>query len=342
MVTTRDEILALLSGQRLARLPVFGGLPSLTRTGLDAAGVAYGAAHTDAGHMARAAASTAEVFGYEAAVVPHDMCVEAEALGAGVDFQTSAEGFGAPLVTAPLSLDVVPPLLHDPSQLVAAGRVPLVLDALRELRARVGQQVAIGAWVPGPFTLGWQLYGIEGWMEIVTDPGLLAPRLALLGDALAHVGAAYRAAGADYLTIHEMGGSPQVVGPRVFRARVKPAVARLVAQLPAPVVLSVCGNTNAVVEDLAACGAAALNLDHTNDLARTRATLGPVPVLLGNFDPVGVLSQGTPELVADTVRAIAAAGADAVWPGCDLWPELPVANFRALMQTAAACQPRPG
>jgi [methyl-Co(III) methanol-specific corrinoid protein]:coenzyme M methyltransferase len=301
MLATRHEIIALLGGKRPPRLPVFGGLPSLTRTGLDAAGLTYASVHTDAERMARAAASTAEVFGYEAMVVPHDMCVEAEALGARVDFHDDSAGFSAPIVSGPLAIGNLPPRLHAPDELARAGRVPLVVDALRRLKAGPGQQLALAAWVPGPFTLGW---------------------------------AAYRAAGADYLTIHEMGGSPQVIGPRVFRARVKPALARLIAQLPKPVVLSVCGNTNAVVQDLAACGAQALNLDHLNDLARTRQQLGPAPILLGNFDPVGVLSQGAPELVTETVRGIAEAGADAVWPGCDLWPDIPPENFRALVEAA--------
>ena len=339
MMSSRDEVLGLLAGQRPDRLPVFGGLPSLTRTGLERAGVAYREAHTDAGRMARAAASTSEAFGYEAAVAPHDMCVEAEALGAAIDLHGEVGGFGAPLVTMPLAVDVVPALLSQPGQIAQAGRVPLVVQALRRLKDEVGQRLAIGAWVPGPFTLGWQLYGIEGWMEIVTDPAVLEPRLAALAVALAQVGRAYREAGADYLTIHEMGGSPQVVGPRTFRRWVKPALMGLIGALPHPVVLSVCGDTNAVVDDLAECGAAALNLDHRNDLARTRQILGPEPILLGNFDPVGVLSQGTPPTVAETVRGLAAAGADAVWPGCDLWPDIPEANFRALMETAAAVRP---
>jgi [methyl-Co(III) methanol-specific corrinoid protein]:coenzyme M methyltransferase len=338
MAASRHEIIALLAGERPARLPVFGGLPSLTRAGLETAGVAYAQAHTDAELMARAAASTAEVFDYEAVVVPHDMCVEAEALGAAADFHDESAGFSAPSVTGPLAMGDVPALLHAPAELAGAGRVPLVVDAIRRLKAGPGRHLAVGAWVPGPFTLGWQLYGIDGWMEIVTDPEALGPRLELLVDAVAIVAAAYRTAGADYLTIHEMGGSPQVIGPRVFRARVKPALTRLIAQLPRPVVLSVCGNTNAVVEDLAACGAAALNLDHLNELGRTRQQLGPEAILLGNFDPVGVLSQGTPELVAETVRGIAEAGADAVWPGCDLWPDIPPENFRALVE--AARQPR--
>ena len=98
--------------------------------------------------------------------------------------------------------------------------------------------------------------------------------------------------------------------------------------------VSVCGDTNAVVDDLLACGAAGLNVDQRNQLARTRALAGRRALLFGNLDPVAVLSQGTPDEVADEVRRIALAGADAVWPGCDMWPDIPEANFRALMDSA--------
>lgn len=337
-MTDRSDVLALLAGFRSDRLLVFGGLPSLTHTGLEAVGIKYADTHRDPQLMARAAGSTVELFGYGAAVAPHDMCVEAEALGATVDFREGELGYGPPLVAHSLPMEAIPTLLKEPERVAQAGRVPMVITALKLLKERFHDHTAIAAWVPGPFTLGWQLYGIDGWMEIVTDLELLGPRLALLTEALVQVAMAYRAAGADFLTIHEMGGSPQVIGPRAFRARVKPALAQLISQVPGPVVLSVCGDTNAVVEDLAACGAAALNLDHRNDLARTRQVLGPKPILLGNYDPVGVLSQGTPETVAETVRLIAAAGADAIWPGCDLWPDIPEANFRALMETAADCR----
>jgi [methyl-Co(III) methanol-specific corrinoid protein]:coenzyme M methyltransferase len=338
-MTVREQVLALLAGDPPGRLLVFGGLPSLTRTGLEAADLAFAEVHRDADGMARAAASTAAAFGYGSAVVPHDMCVEAEALGAGIDFREGEGGFGPPLVARPLGLDEVPSLLREPAGVSEAGRVPLVCEAIRELRRHREGTAAVGAWVPGPFTLGWQLYGMEGWMELVVEPERLALRLALLAVVLARVAAAYRAAGADFLTIHEMGGSPQVIGPRAFRRQVVPALQRLIGLLPAPVVLSVCGDTNAVIGELAACGAAALNVDHRNDLARTRSILGPGPLLFGNLDPVGVLAQGTPEHVAETVGAIAAAGADALWPGCDLWPDIPEANFRALMEAAARCRP---
>ena len=334
MPSPRDDVLNLLAGRPIGRLPVFGGLPSLTDSGLKTAGLRLADTHTDAALMACAAATTFELFGYESAVVPFDLCVEAEALGAGIDYQADVEGFLAPVVSQPLPVGRLRPGGPELAVLHTSGRLPLVAEALRRLKAGVGQQVAIGAWLPGPFTLSWQLFGAEAWLAATVEGDGIAEWLAAVADALGRVGRCYREAGADYLTVHDMGGSPQVVGPRSFRRWVKPALARLCAALPGPVVLSVCGDTNAVVEDLLACGATGLNVDQRNHLAQTRATIGNRGLLLGNLDPVGVLSQGTPADVAEAVRRIARAGADAVWPGCDLWPEIPEANFRAMMDSA--------
>jgi [methyl-Co(III) methanol-specific corrinoid protein]:coenzyme M methyltransferase len=321
---SRADVLALLSGHSLNRLPVFSGLPSLTAGGLAQAGVRYAEAHHAPDLMARAAASTFERFGFEAAVVPFDLCVEAEALGGEVDFQEGSS-LMAPAVKTPLAAEA----LTWPEDVTRLGRLPMIAQALRTLSAGVGRQVAVGAWIPGPFTLAWQLFGTEAWLTAAGEV------LNGLADLLAKVGRHYREAGADFLTVHEMGGSPQAVGPRLFRALVQPALARLMSALPHPNVLSMCGDTNAVVPDLAACKADALHVDQRNQVDRTRAALGPGAVLLGNVDPVAVLSEGTPETVAEAVRAAQAAGVNAIWPGCDLWPQTPDANIRALVETVS-------
>ena len=330
MPRSRDDTLAILRGEHVARLPVFSGLPSLTASGLNAAGVRYSESHTDAAKMAAAAASTFELFGFESAVVPFDLCVEAEALGCGVDFQTDVDIFLAPVVDKPI--DNLAEVSFD-SASQGWGRIPLVADAIQRLKAGVGREIAIGAWVPGPFTLAWQLFGADAWLSALQDAEQAARTLESLAGFLAQVAAKYGEAGADLITVHEMGGSSQVTGPGRFLTLVKPALSKLLAAIESPKVLSVCGDTNAVVHDLAACGADALSVDERNDLARTRRLLGSDAILLGNLDPVGVLSQGTPARVAQTVAAIAQAGANAIWPGCDLYPEIPDENMRALMES---------
>src|SRR5512135_3636364 len=100
---SRDETLAVLRGESIPRLPVFSGLPSLTSAGLHAAGICYSEAHTDPAKMALAAASTYALCGFESAVVPFDLCVEAEALGCSVDFHTDVDLFLPPVIASPLS-----------------------------------------------------------------------------------------------------------------------------------------------------------------------------------------------------------------------------------------------
>ena len=352
MSRSRDETLALLRGQPLSRIPVFSGLPSLTAIGLDRAGVRYAEAYTDAAKMTLAAATTFEAFAFESAVVPFDLCVEAEALGCRVDYHADAdahplspalgEGPGVreswlpPVVSESLPIGWIDrPAAHFvPEQAGRAGRIPLVAEAIRRLKTGVGREVAIGAWIPGPFTLAWQLFGTDAWLASLREAAPVARLLNVLTEFLTRVAVHYREAGADFITVHEMGGSPQAIGPTRFRALVTPALAQLMRRLPSPKVLSVCGDTNAILTDLTACGADALSVDQRNDLARTRRVLGPKAILLGNFDPVATLSLGTPQSIAGVVAACAAAGVNAIWPGCDLWPDVPEANLRALIDAA--------
>ncbi len=336
MPPSRDDTLAVLHGRSIPRIPVFSGLPSLTASGLEAAGIRYSEAHTNAAKMAAAAASTFELCGFESAVVPFDLCVEAEALGCHVDFQTDLDIFMPPVVDVPLAWEGGQVRFSEERS--RAGRIPLVADAIRRLKKGVGREIAIGAWVPGPFTLAWQLFGADGWLSGVENRALAREILDNAAHFLANVAQTYTRAGADFLTVHEMGGSPQVVGAETFHTLVKPALVQLFAQVPSPTVLSICGDTNAIVSDLADCGADALSFDQRNDIARSRRIL-PQAVLLGNLDPVRVLSQGTADDVNRAARQAVTAGVNAIWPGCDLAPEIPDENLLALMSGAGLRPP---
>ncbi len=333
MSNARDEILSLLNGKRLHRLPTFGVLPSLTAAGIKSIGARYSDLHTDAQKMARAAASTFRLYGFESAVVPFDLCVEAEALGCAVDFQTDVDAFLAPVVSQPLDFDEYS--IQFSSEMKNAGRIPMVAEAIRLLK-RDWSEVAIDAWIPGPFTLAWQMFSGAVWLTSLDKTIEIKAELENATDFLALVAQYYHNAGADFITVHEMGGSPQVIGAARFRALVQPALQNLFARLKPPHVLSICGDTNAIVRDLAACGASAINVDHRNDLARTRQILGPDAILLGNYDPIGVLSRGSAEDVARAVEKIARDGASAVVAGCDWHPDVPDENVRALVASSVS------
>jgi MtaA/CmuA family methyltransferase len=337
MQNHRTNILALFNNQKPEAPPLFSGLISVTEGGLASEGLQFHETHHDAAMMAHAAASTYRVSGFGSAVVPLDMYVEAERLGANVDFTQENEGAAYPRVTE-FRYDSVEIFFAETvlssGPALQAGRIPLVCEAIKLLKKDVGGEIAIGGYIPGPFTL---LSLLVETMELYTTmrrrPEEIHPALEITTGILAASGKAYHEAGADFLTIHEMGGSPGVLGPKRFESVVLPHLQALTSALPRPVVLSACGNTNGAMKLLAASDADALSVDQTNDLAKSREEL-PDVLLFGNLDPVRTIGHGTPDEITEAVSNVVRSGADAVWPGCDLYLGTPLENLRTLVDAS--------
>lgn len=344
----REEILTLLSGQKIGKIPAFSGLIHVTSAGIENEGLLFHEVHRDAGGMARAAASTFKLTGLPSAVAPLDMLVEAEALGAQVDFRENGE-YEFPRVKKFLfesgvqCLQTLERLTVDPKSgptgvlredfgVQSRGRVKLVCDAISMLKQDIGDEAVIGSLLPGPYTL--LLFLVEPaamFTEMKKDPQVILDALFHLSSFLSQVGQAYRDAGADFITIHDMGGSPAFIGPAKYEQFVFPAEKRLMENLPKPRVLSICGNTNKSMHLLAQTGADAISVDQTNDLTASRAELKDT-LLFGNIDPVATLWQGDEAQITEAVLRAKGSGADAIWPGCDLVPQTPLENIRTMMK----------
>jgi MtaA/CmuA family methyltransferase len=263
--------------------------------------------------------------------VPLDLYVEAEALGAEIDYRRNAH-YEFPTIKRAV-FQSAKEIQIEGLDLLKRGRLSLVCDAIRILKEDIGHQAVIGAWLPGPFTLMTLL--VEPavlFVEMKRQPETVHNSLEQLSALLSQVGQAYHSAGADFLTVHDMGGSPAFIGPARFEQFVLPALKDLIAGLPRPRVCSICGNTNASMPLIAEIGAEAISVDQTNDLAASRAVLGAKTLLFGNIDPVATLSLGSVSDVREAVARSRQAGADAVWPGCDLVLQSPLENIRALVE----------
>lgn len=319
--------------------PAFSGLIHVTSAGIESEGLSFPEAHRDAEKMAKAAASTFRLTGLPSAVAPLDMLVEAEALGAEIDFrengiyefpQVAKFSYNSTKELATESTLAWPPGQAKGTEILNKGRVKLVIEAIANLKNEIGEEAVIGGLIPGPYTL--LLFLVEPgalFTEMKREPQVVQNALFHLSSFLAQVGQAYRNAGADFITIHDMGGSPGFIGPPNYEQFVFPAEKRLIENLPKPRVLSVCGNTNKSMHLLAQTGADAISVDQTNDLAASRGTLKDT-LLFGNIDPVATLWQGNKEQIMESVVRAKDAGVDAIWPGCDLVPQSPLENIRAM------------
>jgi MtaA/CmuA family methyltransferase len=210
------------------------------------------------------------------------------------------------------------------------GRIKLVCEAIRLLKEDVGNDVVISGVIPGPYTL--LLLVVEAgrmFVEMKKEPAAITEALDHLVSLLAQVGVDYRDAGTDFVTIHDMGGSPAFIGPARYEQFVLPAEKLLIEKLPKPRVLSVCGNVTSSLHLLAQTGADAISIDQTVDLAAARLALKDT-LLFGNIDPVATLYRGDSAEVVESVLSAKKAGVDAVWPGCDLIVQTPIQNIQAM------------
>ncbi|HXX57324.1 MAG TPA: uroporphyrinogen decarboxylase family protein [Thermodesulfovibrionales bacterium] len=334
-LTPRERILKFLKGEKVDRPPIFSGMGNVIKPVLDKYGIVFSRVHRDPELMAKAAAGMYREFGYECAVVPFDLGVEAEALGAKMNFYDDVEGLLYPTIKEKCVKEVED--VQVPEDLENAGRIPVVTGAIKALRRELGKEVAIGAYVLGPFTLAGQVKELDAlFEESFLEPEKTDRLLAKLSEFIVRVFKIYRDAGADYFTLREMGGTSDVMSPKSFKSLIKPHLVRILSEMPRPSILHICGDTNAIVADMAECGADAVSVDQKNCMAETRQKLGPKAMILGNFDPIKVLHKGDVKDVGPAVLESLKGGASAVWPGCDLWPEVPKENMEALMTALKA------
>lgn len=329
----RDEILKLLNGETISSAPSFSGLIHVTAEGLASEDLALHEVHHDAKKMAQAAAGTFKLTGMPSAALPLDLCSPAEALGAELIFYNDEE-MQFPQVRKLLfqsTREILDSRGLESSEAVSRGRIGLICESIKMVKDDIGGQAVISGILPGPYTLLIYICKAQNlFREMKDEPETVHRALTLLADFLAGIGKAYREAGADFITVHDMGGSPGFIGPAKYEQFVFPAEKDLIEKLPKPRVLSVCGNASKSLHLLGGTGADAISVDQMTDLKAARKALKDV-MLFGNIDPVGTLHRGDGAQILEAVQRAKEAGVDAVWPGCDLVPQTPLENIRGML-----------
>ena len=326
----REELLSLLAGQKPEMVPAFSGLIHVTAEGLANDGLTLYETHHNAQELAKAAASTFRLTGMPSAALPLDLGAPAEALGTELNYyKDNKYQFPQPAKSLFASTKYLNTAYFQSADFSTKGRLSVIGEAIQLLAHDIGTDVVISGIIPGPYTL--LLYLIEPgglFTEMKREPDSIHAALRNLSSFLVQIAHTYRDAGADFITVHEMGGSPGFIGPAKFEQFVFPAVKQLVAELPKPTVVSVCGNVSKSLHLLSEIGTNAISIDQTTPLHTARETLKDT-LLFGNLDPVETLWQGDENQITGSVQAAKEAGADAVWPGCDLVIQTPIQNLVA-------------
>ncbi|MBI5252706.1 MAG: uroporphyrinogen decarboxylase family protein [Desulfomonile tiedjei] len=330
-MTPRERVQKFFRREPVDAMPVFSGMGLVTIQAINKMGIRFAQVHGSADYLARSAMTSADLFGFDSVIVPYDMCTMAEAMGRGVTVYENAEGVLYPTVPDKwTSLDDVK--LEE--GWIDKARMPKVEEAFKILLKEANGKYAVGAWVLGPFTLGGQVIELDLLLKgAARDRARVEAFMDKMTDAVIDVAKRYQALGVDYMNVREMGSGTDLLSPRMWKQLIQPYLKRIFDELKSPKILHICGGTDLIVDLMNDCGADALSFDQKNNLVETRKKIGNDVILLGNFDPWDTLCQKEAADVPAVMKACIDAGVDAVWPGCDIWPEVKPENVAAWVNT---------
>lgn len=330
-LTGKERVVKMFKKEPIDRMPCFSGQGTVTVQAIEQMGTQFSKIHKDAGLMAGAALTSARMWGFDGVVIPFDMAAVAEAMGRGVSLYDATEGIIYPTVPNKWKdLDQI----KIPDNFMTQGRMPIIDKAFGCLK-KDAPDLAIGAWVLGPFTLGGQIMELDILLKGLKKnkekiEAFLSEMTRHTIDMCKH----YESLGVDFICVREMGSGTDLLSPRMWKTLIQPNLTKVFDAISIPSVNHICGSTDMIIEMMQECGADALSVDQKNNLVETRAKVGDDVLIFGNFDPYGTLTtlEDTSK-VADIIKKCIDQGVDSVWPGCDIWPDVRKENMETYVQT---------
>ncbi len=325
-MTSKERLRAVIEGWACDRPPV---TPIFMRWAAGFIGRSYRDYYLDGDVLVEAQLAVTRAFGIDQASAISDPWREAADFGMSFDYPE--DGVGIPRGVLLQTEEHVRNLR--PAAIRPGGRMAQRVSSVARFAKEVGRTHGVLGWVEGPLAEYADLRGLETALLDLMDTSEL---FLTAGEAILDTEAAFARAqveaGADMIGIGDAAAS--LIGPALYREFVLPLETRLVDAIHeagAAVKLHICGNTNLIVGMMAQTGADIVDLDWMVPIEKAREVVGPGVVLCGNFDPSGVLLQGTPESVAEAGRACLRAGGPrfVLMPGCEVPPATPEANIRA-------------
>jgi [methyl-Co(III) methanol-specific corrinoid protein]:coenzyme M methyltransferase len=317
-LTSKERVNRLFRREPIDRMPVFSGMGMVTIHAIRDIGIRFAEVHTSGENLARSAMKNAEKYGLDAAIIPYDMCTIAEALGRGTSLYKDSEDILYPTVPEKWkTLEEV----NVPDDFLTRARMPEVDKGFEILKSK--GDLAVGAWVLGPFTQAGQVIELDLLLKgVKKNKEAVEAFLDKMTDLTIKAAKHYESIGADYLTVREMGSGTDLLSPKMWKWLIQPNLTKIFEAINIPTVNHICGSTDMIIEMMNECGADALSVDQKNKVAESRKKLGNDVLIFGNFDPYGTLVQGDPSAVEGVMKKCIDEGVDAVWPGCDLWPDV--------------------
>jgi uroporphyrinogen-III decarboxylase len=329
-------------------------------------GLGMNPVYYDARLIADAQMVAAELFEHDSGMIPWGcLTVEAEAFGCRIEV---LEDYYPQVVGRPLEDEPDLDRLCEPNP-SSSGRMPLVLDALTQLRERAGDDLFVTAMVVSPFLVAAELRGMtELMMDFIRDPAYVEALFDRVTKGIQRYLKAILQTGAcDAILFENAGASRDMIGPHHLAQFIRPYHEQLLATTrdEAPDVLLIehnCSNAPYFEEILesdvdavsfAYADIRAIQSEHNWDCAASHihanvcqqrhclepAANGREIAYIGNVDHTHILLNADPDEVFSEARNCIMSARNsrfALSTGCEIPFTAPIDNIRALARAARA------
>jgi uroporphyrinogen decarboxylase len=272
------------------------------------------------------------------------------------DLQLEAEILGCPLAWSennppsvaghPLA-DIEQDIAMLPRKIPARedGRLPVVLDAMRRMKTKVGGRTALYGLVTGPFTLASHLRGTDIFLDLIMNPDYAHALLEYCLEVARVVAGYYIEAGMDVIAAVD----PLIsqISPVHFAEFMADPFSRLFSHIRNAGVYSsffVCGNATANIEPMCLTKPDCISVDENVNLATAKEITDRYGIVIGGNLPLTTImlfgtQQDNMKAVLDLARDLSPGGW-VVSPGCDMPYDTPIENCiaagHAVREPAAA------
>ena len=254
-----------------------------------------------------------------------------EASAYGMEFEYPPDGVGRPKEVFLKTREDTSCL--KPFDIENAERTKQRIESVRKMASEIGQTHSVLGWVEGPLAEYGDLRGVENAMlDLIDRPELFLEAGDIIIQNAITFAVAQVKAGADMVGVGDSAAS--LIAPKMYAGLVLPLQQKLIAavhEAGAAVKLHVCGDIRNIVQYMAQSGTDIIDVDWMVPLKWAGELAGPDVTLCGNFNPAGVLFEGSPQDVADTARQCINDASDKfiLMPGCEVPPATPEENIRA-------------
>jgi len=326
-MTSRERVFACINEKEYDRPPVISPTSVATLDSCSIAGVSFKDVHLDADKMAALAGISYEQLGFDTVAPYFSVVQEAAAFGCQIDW-----GNGDAMPNQKSTVFQDPDEFKMPEDLL--DRLPLrtVIEAIKLLRRKYGNDVVIVGKVMGPWTLSYHLHGVQDFLvETITEPEMAHAFLDRFKDISLKFAEAQFEAGADVLTWADH-ATADLIGPGAYRDFLLPVHKKINEKLKGrTIILHCCGNTYDRIEYFAEAGFPIFHFDSKNDIKKIVDSAGNMK-LTGCVNNPEVLLKGTKEDVARQVNEILDAGIRLISPECAVPVKVRNENLRAIRE----------